>query len=480
MRFSVAAVFLLGLASGPSDEHERTETQLDFSAVDVAGELVAPSAAYISARAGGAQDVAFARDRIFAGQVPRPETFTAEGLLARHDLVLPGRRRCDGLLCVRGAAVPARLPSVPVATHLVQLGFDTGLVMETYRRPPLNLVFVVDTSCSMAGPPLELVRRTLGEIAERLGPNDRASLVSFSDGARVLGRGNKAFVRALGSLKSTGATNLEAGLKLGFDVAKKSRRFDGVTRVVLLTDEQPNVGRTDAAGFMAIARRAAKNRIGMTTIGVGTHFGVEVATAVSSVRGGNLFFFPDPKVMRKTLNEELDTMMVELAYDLEVLITPSPGMVVVDVYGVPGEMIERTGAGVRFGVETLFASKNRGGIFLALAGQSRTEALAAASVSYVELSGRRRKDAIVVAEIPRGLQRGTALIDQHTTLERATTAYYAGGAELAYELVSGLAARQRELSDPTLDDEKKTVQRLLGTLARAANKVPDDLVSRRE
>jgi hypothetical protein len=45
------------------------------------------------------------------------------------------------------------------------------------------------------------------------------------------------------------------------------QRFDGTTRVMLFTDEQPNVGRTDATSFAAMAEEASRGGIGLTTIG---------------------------------------------------------------------------------------------------------------------------------------------------------------------------------------------------------------------
>ena len=42
---------------------------------------------------------------------------------------------------------------------------------------------------------------------------------------------------------------------------------------------------------MAIAH--SREGVGLTTIGVGVQFGAELATKISSVRGGNLYFIRD-------------------------------------------------------------------------------------------------------------------------------------------------------------------------------------------
>jgi hypothetical protein len=60
----------------------------------------------MGATPGGAQDITFFRDRVLAGEVPHPNTFTPEGLFSEHDLPLRAGPPCPQLLCVAGEAVP--------------------------------------------------------------------------------------------------------------------------------------------------------------------------------------------------------------------------------------------------------------------------------------------------------------------------------------------------------------------------------------
>ena len=99
---------------------------------------------------------------------------------------------------------------------------------------------------------------------------------------------------------------------------------------------------------MGMMESASREGIGQTTIGVGVEFGAELASTVAAVRGGNLFFFPDLESMEKTFTEELDTLVTELAYDLDVTIRPSPGLRLTGVYGIPGEKLKWDPATERF------------------------------------------------------------------------------------------------------------------------------------
>ncbi|MCA9541397.1 MAG: hypothetical protein KC620_21005, partial [Myxococcales bacterium] len=76
----------------------------NFADVAVEASLAAPEGAMMGATPGGAQDIGYARDRIAAGEIPHPNTFTPEGLFSEHDLPLPQTRKCAQMLCLSGAA----------------------------------------------------------------------------------------------------------------------------------------------------------------------------------------------------------------------------------------------------------------------------------------------------------------------------------------------------------------------------------------
>ncbi len=277
----------------------------------------------LGATPGGAQDITFARAEIARGGVPNARIFTPEGLFSEHDLPLDTGRPCTQLLCLTAAAAPVELGAQADARTLAQLGFASNLDAATWRRDPLNLVAVVDKSGSMSGAPLETVKASLHTVADLLGPADQLTVVLYGDRVHVqvptTPAGNKRPLHAaIDGITSEGSTDMESGLRMGFDVARRtSSHFGGRTRVMLFTDERPNVGDTSAKGFMGMARAASRDGIGLTTVGVGTQFGAELATAISSVRGGNLFFFPDIAAMEARFEKDLDTMVTELAHGLE-------------------------------------------------------------------------------------------------------------------------------------------------------------------
>ncbi len=480
----------------------RSRTEIDFDLMDVDADLAPPNPALlpssrsrfqpliqadgpasISATVGGAQDANFLDLQLEEDHIPRPEHFTAEGILSEHDLPVAEDVACDQLLCATGQAVELgrgeRLLAQPHVDAIAQIGFSSGLDAESWQRPPLNIVAVVDTSGSMEGEPLATTKAALRLLVRRMERGDRMTLLSFDDKVRVQVRdgGSPELLRAIDRLTASNSTCVQCGLERGWKEALHlDRGSEALSRVVLFTDERPNVGTTSAAGFQRLLTQMAADDIGVTTIGVASHFGVELAQAVSTVRGANLYYFEDLREMRRVFDEELDTMLVPLAYAMELEIQPEQGWDLAGVYGLPGEALAWTrDGGIRLEVATLFPSRDKGGgIFL---GFEQTgldprpdRPVASVTVRYETLEGRtpRSELALPVVELDAaslGLQRGVALVDAITTLKAATVAHHDEGDDAhAWELLRDLEQRLDLAEDPALEPEWVRVTELMGLI----------------
>ena len=108
---------------------------------------------------------------------------------------------------------------------LLQVGVQARQMDQT-RHAPQHLVLLVDTSTSMCwGSRMEIVRRALGDLPGMVGGEDRLSLVTFNQAAHVLVEnlhqgGLTQFAEAADSLSAEGATNIVAGLREAYGVAR--------------------------------------------------------------------------------------------------------------------------------------------------------------------------------------------------------------------------------------------------------------------
>ncbi|MBM4382110.1 MAG: VWA domain-containing protein [Deltaproteobacteria bacterium] len=433
---------------------------------------------------GGAQDANHFRGEVASSRIPHPNTLTAEGLLGAHDLVLPAARSCAQLLCLTGEAMPADLIAAPAARALAGIGFTTRLEQSGWRRDPVNVIAVVDKSGSMDGAPLELVRESLRRMLGALRPGDQLAIVLYGETSHVhlaptpvSDRSRAEIHRSIGAIRSAGSTFMEDGLRTGYALARETAPgFRGRTRLILFTDERPNVGSTDAASFMGMAEAASRDGVGLTTIGVGVHFGAQLATRISSVRGGNLFFLRDEADAAEVFGERFDTLVSELAHDLRLTITPAAGAKISAVYGVPGELLgwqnERE---IVLELPSVFLDTKGGGIFFTLAPDSGHaflperwrdgDAIARVALSYLPLGANEPEtDAAELgfaSEPSDGLALGHTLIDEFTVLHRATSAHYIeNDQETAYQLVRALRGRLERYAHPGLAPERELVAAL--------------------
>lgn len=474
-RLLLSLALVLPAPAALAQEAPAQEEQEDEGAYDVV-------VTGMRVRQGGAQDIRHFRKVALESGMPRPESLTVEGLMGEHDLTIATGAKCAQLFCLSTEAMAAALPTRPDDRLFVGLGFESNVDAATWQRAPLNLVAVVDKSGSMAGAPLALVRNSLRQIAGQMRAGDRMAIVLYGDRSHVwlqptdIAANRAGVLAAIDGIESAGSTNMEAGLEVAYRTAfAGAPDFKGSTRVMLFTDEQPNVGRTDAASFMGMAQNASRNGIGLTTIGVGLQFGASLATRVSSVRGGNLFFVANEDEVKSVFGAEFDTMVSEIAHDLVLTMVPAAGYSVSGVFGVPdGMMQEGKDGAVAITVPTAFLSTKGGGIFVSLGKESTRTHLPAASLapdaplmrvdlSYVSAAdGAAGRDSVAVAmPVPApstGLRTAHLLVDQYLSMRDATIAFHRNNdSKTAFSLLSGLDQRLAASGLADLSGERELV-----------------------
>ena len=131
------AIFFIGMSSSALAVPDDRDRDRALQEVVVTGTRVTQ---------GGAKDVNFLRGEVEQARIPHPETFTAEGLLSEHDIVIESSKPCAQVFCLIAESIDANLLAHPEARYLIGLGFATNIRSEGWRRKPLNLVATVDKS----------------------------------------------------------------------------------------------------------------------------------------------------------------------------------------------------------------------------------------------------------------------------------------------------------------------------------------------
>lgn len=158
--------------------------------------------------------------------------------------------------------------------HLARIGLK-GRQLDPATAPPRNLVFLVDTSGSMASDTrLPLVKRSLRLLVERLRPRDVVSIVTYAGDAALKlgptpGSQKVKIANVIDALDASGSTNGGGGIRMAYDQARLSFIEGGVNRVILCTDGDFNVGVTSEGDLVRLIEDQRKSHVFLTCLGYG-------------------------------------------------------------------------------------------------------------------------------------------------------------------------------------------------------------------
>jgi Ca-activated chloride channel homolog len=139
------------------------------------------------------------------------------------------------------------------------------------RFKPVNVVFVLDVSSSMnQGDKIELMKFTLYEMVNMLRPQDKISLVTYSNKASVLLDAAKGSEKTQANekveeLKAGGMTAGGAGIKLGYKQNVKRYLDGGVNQVIVITDGAFNRNSDD---YLKYVRKFQKKGVNLSIVGI--------------------------------------------------------------------------------------------------------------------------------------------------------------------------------------------------------------------
>ncbi|MEV8315445.1 von Willebrand factor type A domain-containing protein [Streptomyces sp. NPDC059900] len=268
----------------------------------------------------------FARRTLAEGRLPDPATVRPEEFVNsfRQDYPRPGG---DGFsVNVDGARTDEE------GWSLLRVGLATRGDGADGERPPAALTFVIDVSGSMAEPGrLDLVKESLGIMTDKLRDDDSVALVTFSDSAEKilpmtrLGDHRGKVHSAVDAMEPTQSTNVEAGIRTGYDTAVGGRRDGATNRVVLLSDALANTGETSADGILErISDARSEHGITLFGVGVGSDYGDALMERLADKGDGHTTYVSDSEEARKVFCEQLPANIELRARDAKAQVAFDP------------------------------------------------------------------------------------------------------------------------------------------------------------
>ena len=216
------------------------------------------------------------------------------------------------------------------ANRLVRIGIKAREV-NADRRPPSNLVFLIDVSGSMNTPEkLPLVKAGLNMLVERLGENDTVSIVVYAGNSGLVlaptsGLRKEAIRQAIDSLQPGGSTNGASGIQLAYNQATINFLRGGVNRVILMTDGDFNVGITNQGDLTRLIEERAKSGVFLNVLGFGMGNYKDSTLEKLADRGNGAYAYIDNITeARKVLVEEMSGTLVTVAKDVKIQVDFNP------------------------------------------------------------------------------------------------------------------------------------------------------------
>jgi Ca-activated chloride channel family protein len=287
---------------------------------------------------GGAQDIGQFRKIRDEGGIPGQSTLDANGFFSEHHTQLPAPD-CGEVICLHGLLGIERDWVYLDYLAALQLGLNSPLNPAEFDRRPLDLVVVVDTSGSMAeSDKLSFVKQGLHLLIDQIEQGDRMALVTYSGTVTVHYGLDSQFDPALlhnlvDSLRPDGSTNFYDGLRTGLSMAAQAMQYEREPRVLMLSDGQPTEGITDDQSIISMADGYISQGIGLTTIGVGIAFNVELMRGLAERGAGNFYFLEDSAAIEEVFTEELHYFVTPIAYDLELKVEAAEAYTLGEVVG---------------------------------------------------------------------------------------------------------------------------------------------------
>ena len=110
-------------------------------------------------------------------------------------------------------------------------------------------------------------------------------------------------------------------------------RDRAAVRVILLSDGNATEGITNDAKIISMAAGYAAQGYGLTTIGVGTEFDVDLMRSLSEQASGSFYFLEDPAAVKEVFHEEVTSFLVPLAEDVSLDVDIGDAYVLRGIYG---------------------------------------------------------------------------------------------------------------------------------------------------
>lgn len=209
-----------------------------------------------------------------------------------------------------------------------------GYELDRGERPPLNLVFLIDVSGSMASADrLPLAQQALNTLIDQLRPQDRVGIVVYAGAAGAVLQPTPGDQRlrmrcAVNALQSGGSTAGGQGLALAYQMAEANFDRDRVNRVVLVTDGDFNVGVTSNQRLEDFVAERRESGVYLSVYGFGRgNYNDSLMQTIAQAGNGTAAYVDSLTEANRLFRDDFSGSIFPIADDVKVQIEFNPAQV---------------------------------------------------------------------------------------------------------------------------------------------------------
>ncbi len=217
--------------------------------------------------------------------------------------------------------------------HILRVGLQAKQLTRA-ERTNVHLVYLVDTSGSMRRPEkIGLAKKSLKLLTRELKPGDTVALCTYAGSTRVVlpptgANQQRLILHAIDQLSAGGGTAMSSGLEGAYGLAQRTLVKGHVNRVIVLSDGDANIGRTNHQAILKRIGHFKDMGITMSTVGFGRgNYKDTMMEQLANQGDGNYAYIDTEAEARRVFGEQLNGMLEVVARDVKIQVQFDPRVV---------------------------------------------------------------------------------------------------------------------------------------------------------
>ena len=207
----------------------------------------------------------------------------------------------------------------------------------------IDLSIAIDISGSMSGSRIEMAKKSLIQLIQKLNDEDNITISKFNNISekvfpyqKVSELKKQDYATEINKLKASGGTNILRAFIGAYNlITNDIKNKNKIRRMIIITDMEDEVD----ASLTKFCEKISKEGIYITILGISNSFRTDLAELTSHIKGANYVVIKESKDINKYLVEDFEYLCFQNASDLTLEVT-SPYIKIERIVGSGKEGVE--------------------------------------------------------------------------------------------------------------------------------------------